>query len=63
MACECVQGVCGCVDMGVHLLAMSGGRPWICMYSWGYVLSAVHGRGQCVSLGSKYTCPHFTDGS
>ena len=28
-----------------------------------YVISAVHGRGQCVSLGSKRTCPHLTDGN
>ena len=25
------SGVCGCVDMGVHLLAISGGRPWVCV--------------------------------
>ena len=56
-------GVCGCVDMGVRLLVMSRGRSWVRVYSCGYIISAVHGRGQCVSLGSKCTCPHLPDGN
>lgn len=66
MECEYVRrvsvfrgGVCGCVDMGVRLLAMSQGRSWVRVYSWGYIISAVHGRGQYVSLGSKRTAPIF----
>ena len=46
---------CGCASIGDVRGTALGVRE--------YVISAVHGRGQCISLGSKRTCPHLTDGN